>query len=163
MSESNFTPTQADLHNYFDYKDGVLYWKISKKCVNKGGIAGHVDYSRPYVRITINRQKHLAHRLIYMMFHGSMPKIIDHINGNPSDNRLCNLRLADRSLNMQNQRRARSDSATGVLGVRKNGSGYRAEIRVGGKRINLGTYPTTELAHIAYVEAKRKHHEGCTI
>jgi hypothetical protein len=64
---------------------------------------------------------------------------------------------------MQNQRRARSDSSTGLLGVSKNGSGWRAEIRVDGKKINLGTHKTPELAHLAYVNAKRKHHEGCTL
>jgi hypothetical protein len=78
-----------------------------------------------------------AHRLAWAFVHGGFPdQHIDHINGDPSDNRLCNLRVADRSLNMQNQRHARSDSATGLLGVSKNGSGWRAEIRVDGKKIN---------------------------
>lgn len=117
-----------------------------------------------YVCLKFGGKMYKAHRLAWAFVHGGFPdQHIDHINGDPSDNRLCNLRVADRSLNMQNQRRARSDSATGLLGVSKNGSGWRAEIRVDGKKINLGTYKTPELAHLAYVEAKRKYHEGCTL
>jgi hypothetical protein len=146
----------------YDSETGEFWWTAEAPTKVAGKLANAKD-RMGYVCLKVNGKMHKAHRLAWAFVYGEFPeKHIDHINGDPSDNRLCNLRLADRKLNMQNQRRARSDNATGVLGVRKNGSGYRAEIRVDGKRINLGTYPTTELAHIAYVDAKRKHHEGCT-
>jgi hypothetical protein len=148
---------------HYDTETGEFWWtsaaptKVANKPANAKDRLG-------YVCLKVNGKMHKAHRLAWAFVYGEFPEQhIDHINGNPSDNRLCNLRLADRSLNMQNQRRARSDSSTGLLGVSKNGSGWRAEIRVDGKKINLGTHKTPELAHLAYVNAKRKHHEGCTL
>lgn len=154
--------TMMDVLRYVP-ETGEFWWtdKAPKKVAGK--LANAKD-RLGYVCLKISGKMHKAHRLAWAFVHGKFPDHdIDHINGNPSDNRISNLRLVSHSVNLQNQRKARADSATGVLGVRKNGSGYRAEIRVGGKRINLGTYPTTELAHIAYVDAKRKHHEGCTL
>jgi len=147
----------------YDPETGEFWWTAEAPTKVAGKLANAKD-QRGYVCLKINGKTHKAHRLAWAFVHGEFPeRHIDHINGNPSDNRLCNLRLADPSLNMQNQRRARSDSSTGLLGVSKNGSGWRAEIRVEGKKVNLGTHKTPELAHLAYVEAKRKHHEGCTI
>jgi hypothetical protein len=64
---------------------------------------------------------------------------------------------------MQNLKQARSDSSSKVLGVFPNGAGWMARIKTAGKPKYLGTFPTTELAHSAYLEAKRQLHEGCTI
>jgi hypothetical protein len=155
MSESNFTLTQTDLHNYFDYKNGVLYWKISKKCVNKGGIAGHVDYLRPYVRITINRQKHLAHRLIYMMFHGFMPKIIDHINGNKYDNRIENLRAATAS---QNNYNTKPKNKLKNVSLYKRTGKWQVQIRYDKKVLHFGYFCDLELAELVATEARNKYH-----
>ena len=147
----------------YDPESGEFWWTDEAPKKVAGKLANAKD-KLGYVCLKINGKMYKAHRLAWSFVHGKFPNgDIDHINGNPSDNRISNLRLVSHSVNLQNQRKARADSATGVLGVRKNGSGYRAEIRVCGKRINLGTYPTTELAHIAYVDAKRKHHEGCTL
>jgi len=147
----------------YDQESGEFRWTADAPHKVAGKLANAKD-RLGYVCIKVQGKMHKAHRLAWAFVYGDLPEQhIDHINGNPSDNRICNLRLANRSLNMQNQRRARSDSATGFLGVSKNGTGWRAEIRVDGKKVNLGTHQTPELAHLAYVEAKRKHHEGCTI
>lgn len=79
------------------------------------------------------------------------------------DNRWDNLREATRTLNQENVRRARRDNSTGFLGVRRMKSNFQANIRVGGRSKNLGTYPTPEQAHAAYVEAKRRLHPGNTL
>lgn len=89
--------------------------------------------------------------------------MIDHINGDPSDNRVENLRLADKRLNAENQRRARADNAIGVLGVMAHGNKFRAQIRTGGRTIYLGLFLTSDEAYAAYVEAKRRLHEGCSL
>ena len=87
---------------------------------------------------------------------------IDHINGNPLDNRWANLRLCTRSENMQNQAHARGNSKTGLLGVSVAcGSPGRwfSRIRIpGGKVKFLGCYKSPEEAHAAYLAAKAEIH-----
>lgn len=147
----------------YDPETGEFWWtdKAPKKVAGK--LANAKD-RLGYVCLKINGKMYKAHRLAWAFVHGEFTdQNIDHINGNPSDNRISNLRLVSHSVNLQNQRKARSDSSTGLLGVSPNGAGWRAGIRVNGKKVNLGTHKTPQLAHLAYVEAKRKYHEGCTL
>lgn len=117
-----------------------------------------------YVLITVLGKAYRAHRLAWMYTHGYMPSLqIDHVNGIRSDNRLDNLRPADQSLNSQNLRVARSDSRTGMLGVVPNRKRWSAQIKVAGKTTHIGTFDTPEIAHLAYLDAKRRLHPGCTI
>jgi hypothetical protein len=107
-----------------------------------------------------------AHRLAWFMVHGEWPEeYIDHINGIKTDNRIANLRSVTQSVNMQNLRTANCRNSTGYLGVswdRKRGK-YRAIIGVNGKNLTLGWFDEPEVAHQAYLDAKRKLHPGCTI
>jgi hypothetical protein len=89
--------------------------------------------------------------------------VVDHINGDTSDNQWSNLRDVTHSVNCQNQRRAKRSNASGLLGVSFFDGKPRASISVDGRPIHLGTFDTPEAAHQAYVEAKRKLHAGCTI
>ena len=117
-----------------------------------------------YLLITVCSKDYRAHRLAWLYMHGYMPRLqIDHINGIRSDNRLANLRQADQSLNSQNLRAARSDSKTGLLGVVPNRKRWSAQIGFAGKTTHLGTFDTPEIAHKAYLDAKRRLHAGCTI
>jgi hypothetical protein len=128
-----------------------------------GAEAGAVNHG--YRRIYVGGRPYAAHRLAWLWVHGKWPDgKVDHINGDTDDNRIANLRDVDHSTNLENQRRARSDNLLGVLGVRAKPSGrYEARIWVKGRPMFLGSYPTAEDAHGAYVEAKRKLHEGCTL
>lgn len=153
------------LRKYLRYEPatGWLWWTEDAPTKVKGKQVTYKD-RLGYVCLKVNGKMQKAHRVAWALIYGKFPSgHIDHINGISGDNRLCNLREVDSSVNMQNQRKARSDSSTGFLGVSKNGSGWRSEIRIQGKKKNLGTFKTPELAHAAYVEAKRKYHEGCTI
>lgn len=68
--------------------------------VNNGG----------YVVCTLHRggmrRQVKLHRIVWIAANGAIPKgkVIDHINRNRADNRLCNLRLADAKGNAQNRR-----------------------------------------------------------
>jgi hypothetical protein len=105
------------------------------------------------IRVVINYEFHSAHRIIWIIMVGSIPEGmgIDHINRNPYDNRLCNLRLATKSQNGCN-RSAQSNNASGYKGVYWNPQckKWQAEIRCGGQRKYLGQHETPELAYAAY-------------
>ena len=129
-----------------------------------GDIAG-TAHVRGYRRIRVENVSHMAHRLAWLHVHGEWPTgLIDHIDGNPGNNRIANLRVVTSSLNQQNQRKAHShNTKSGLLGVQANYKKWAANIRVSGKRTYLGSFDTPEEAHAAYLEAKRRLHATCTI
>lgn len=142
---------------------GTFIRKVTIGMRAKAGTApGHINHG--YLRIRFRGKTVESHRLAWLIMFGEWPtEMIDHINGNRSDNRIDNLRLADYRLNVENQRRARSDNRLGILGVRVCGNKYEARIWVNGSPKNLGVFETIEGASSAYVAAKRILHKGCTI
>lgn len=159
--------TAARLRELLHYNPGTgEFTRLVQTCGRAlvGDIAG-TDHVRGYRRIRVENVSHMAHRLAWLHVHGEWPAgLIDHIDGNPGNNRIGNLRVVNSSLNQQNQRKAHShNNKSGLLGVQANNNKWSANIRVNGKRIYLGTFPTAEEAHAAYLEAKRRMHATCTI
>ncbi len=102
--------------------------------------------------------KTYIHRLVWLMEHGYWPKQpIDHINGDPLDNRVDNLRMADYKMNARNRAMMRNNK-TGYTGVypTKNGK-YKAEIVVDSQWIYLGLYTTKEAAAEARQLAEKQY------
>lgn len=148
-----------------DATTGILRWrvansnrapagKIAGSKIKSGGMAGRVA-------IGIFGKHYLVHRIIWLHFYGEWPrKNIDHIDGNPSNNRISNLRDVSQSVNMQNLKKANKSNKTGYLGVSRKRNLYRAEIMLDRKKFNIGTYKTPEEARAAYVSVKRRLHTG---
>ena len=160
------TITVEHVRNVLDYnpETGNFFWrkKVAQR-VQIGDFAGSKHHSG-YLSIFTLGKSHRAHRLAWMHYYGEMPpKYIDHINGRRDDNRIVNLRAATATLNVENRRTAQKGSASGLLGVARNGNNWQAYIGVCGKPTYLGTFKTPEEAHQVYLEAKRKLHAGCTI
>lgn len=132
--------------------------------ISVGDACGNVN-AQGYLVARIHTKKRPVHRLAWLYMTGDWPTgEIDHLNGERTDNRWANLRDATDAVNAQNTRRARTDNkSTGLLGVSKNWRGFRARIMVDRKMLHLGTFKTPELAHEAYVKAKRELHEGCVL
>ena len=102
--------------------------------------------------------KQKKHRVIWKMVTGEEPDTIDHINGNPSDNRWENLRGASRVENQKNTA-MRNDNISGVVGVswdRKN-ERWRASITSNGRTMNLGRYSNFRDAVDARMAAEIKY------
>jgi hypothetical protein len=112
----------------------------------------------------------LLHRVAFKIGTGEDPGqyIVDHVNLVKTDNRLANLRLADDSQSIWNT--AKQPLAKGVAPASKyKGVTYVkdrhgaqayciARITFRGRRIYLGTFPTEETAHLAYVKAAERLH-----
>lgn len=116
---------------------------------------------RGYVYIHFCGHRTLAHRLAWFYVHGSWPSNhIDHINGNPSDNRISNLRDVGVDMNLQNIRAANRNSQSGLRGAHKVGNKWRAEIYYEGEHHHLGMFDTPEEANAAYLLEKKLRHPG---
>jgi len=102
-----------------------------------------------------------AHRVAWIVHYGSLAADteIDHINGDPSDNRIANLRLATRAENGRNTR-IRVDNTTGFKGVCKikGRNKWRAQIKVGNRKGAYGLFDTPEDAYAAYCKASAELH-----
>lgn len=152
---------QMTLRSLLDYDPltGLFIWKVDRGNFKAGQRAGCT--CRGYVKIMIRKKSYEAHRLAWFYVHGVWPKLwLDHINRNPSDNRIANLREADPRLNTQNQALVNERNRTGLAGVapRDNGT-FRARMKgPDGRVMYFGTHKTAEAAHAAYVAAKARLH-----
>lgn len=155
--------TQERLKEAFDYNSttGEFIWKIK---TGSRSVVGEVAGSKRadgYVLIKLDKYRYLAHRLIWLYFYGEFPEMfIDHINGDPSDNRIENLRIASMSENMRN-RSKQSNNTSGYKGVfwHKGSRKYKAVITVNGKQISLGYFIDPKEAHDAYINASHTYHK----
>lgn len=143
----------------YDPSTGIF----TRNCVMTGSSIGDIcgtEKEDGYVLISIDRVLYRAHRLAWLYCYGRWPDgDIDHINRIRSDNRISNLREANRSENLCNSSR-RSDNKTGIRGVsfnRKN-KNYTVRIQKNGKILtrhgvsNIGT-----ARDIAQMFAKELH------
>lgn len=145
---------------YYDPETGVFTWLKSRGGGAKaGGRAGWVDNSK-YIRIRVDGRMYLAQRLAWFYTYGRWPmNQMDHRDLCRSNNKLCNLREATQGQNQAN-RKVRRDSSTGVKGVfPSTNRTFVARIRHNGKMIHLGSFPTKELASVAYEIASEAYHK----
>jgi hypothetical protein len=145
----------------YDRDTGVFRWKIrASSRAMPGQVAGTVVVcTKSYVRrvIGINNDYYLAHRLAWFHVTGHWPiGEIDHINGDPLDNRYCNLRIATRSQNNMNSKGKPSKKGM-PRGVRWHAqtSKWNARICCNKKVLSLGYFTAIEDA----VNARRKAEE----
>jgi hypothetical protein len=162
-------PTAARVRELFAYdaSTGVFTRRVrTSNRINVGDVAGVQD-RKGYLLLRVDGVIYKAHRVAWLYVHGDWPQgLIDHINGNTSDNRIANLRDVSRAANMQNLKRAMRTSSTGMLGVHRNPGAvkpFKARIVANGVPRHLGVFDTAEEAHEAYLSAKRELHQGNTL
>lgn len=151
---------------YYNPATGRFTWTLARRNVRVGNEAGHAD-PRGYRYISIDNRQYCGHRLAWLYMTGEWPKsIVDHRNGKKGDNRWRNLRDTSAHGNAQNLRAPTTRNQLGFLGVippQGKRTQFKASIQVHGKSMHLGYHATPELAHAAYIAAKRQLHEGNTL
>jgi hypothetical protein len=160
MTDKNL-PSMDYLHKRLRYEPetGKLFWRDCDE-MPKNWLSEHrnkeaftATTNLGYKTGGIRRRLFKAHRVIWAMCKGRWPeKEIDHINGDRSDNRIENLREADRSGQGKNMA-MRRDNKSGFSGVcfHKSSKKWVAQIYLDGVRVSLGYFKTKEEA-----AAKRK-------
>lgn len=88
---------------------------------------------------------------MHRMIAGAQPgEIVDHKNGNPLDNRRCNLRICTIQENLRNRTRKKPDCSSRFKGVHRSGNRWIAQIRVSGRGFHLGSFVEEEDAALMY-------------
>ena len=158
-------PTVERLREVLRYEAGTgkLYWiKKPSYRANRavvGEEAGRTSTNN-YNDIQIDGRRMKAHHIVWALHTGEFPALfIDHINGNKTENRVDNLRLATASDNAAN-RVSEMGSTSIYLGVsfKSANRAWVAQIHKSGKKIHLGLFDSEATAAKAYNNAAMKHH-----
>ncbi len=126
-----------------------------------GKKAGYIDKSNNSLTIKINSEKYYGHRICYSLYHNIELPVeieIDHKNRDRSDNRITNLRIANRGQQNQNTK-IRSDNTSGYKGISwdKVRCKWKVRINVDGKEIMLGRFVDLNEAIKCRQEAEKKY------
>lgn len=155
--------TYETVAEVFDYnkESGVLYWK---KCIaNKSSFIGKPagsKYKNGYLYVRVAGVRYLVHRIIWLIEYKEWPKqIIDHIDGNRTNNLIKNLRDVSPRTNAENKHNASPLSVSGVIGVEKRGEKWISYIYSKGKKYSLGSFNSKLKAEEARAKAKPLFHE----
>ncbi|AUR91175.1 AP2/ERF domain protein [Vibrio phage 1.165.O._10N.261.51.B7] len=155
------------IFNLLDYNTdtGKVFWRVSTGKAKAGSEAGSIHSATGYIRMTIGGRAVGAHRVAWSIHHKEQPPaIIDHIDGDRTNNKIENLRDGTNGKNQQNQTKPHSrNKSSKYLGVSLFKGRWRAKIYHNKTYYFLGFHDTEELARDAYIEAKRRLHAGCEI
>lgn len=138
---------------------GWFLWRADRKRGIKRASRAGAKGSNGYIYLSLKNTAYLAHRVAWLMSYGNWPDYeIDHIDGNPANNKLANLKAATRVENCRNMA-LRRDNKSGVMGVwwEERRRKWTAYIRVNGRSIHLGRYAEWWDAVCAKKAAEHKH------
>ena len=150
--------TNTDFASRFDYVDGKLYWKANANQKVRFKEAGFVT-KKGYRKVEFDGRKYGTHQIVFALHHGYIPNAVDHINTDKLDNRIENLREADRCQNGYNRGMTASNTS-GIKNVayRADSDKWRVTLRVDGRTKSFGSYFDIELAELVSFEARDKWH-----
>ena len=149
MTKFSPLPPLERLQEVFEVDDeGRLYWKerTARRTVVGKEITGKTNAG--YIRVRLDGKDCLVHRIVWFLAHSEDPgtALVDHINGNRTDNRPSNLRLCSNKQNLLNAKIS-SRNKSGIKGVYFDARRSQTkpwEVRY--KNQYLGCFTTTEEA-----------------
>jgi len=113
----------------------------------------YYDKSNGYYKLDVEGKKKYLHRVIWEEANGQIPDgmVVDHVDGDKTNNDLSNLRLATYSQNGHNR------EVEDTTNIETRGNSHMVRFYINGKRINFGSYDNLELAQLVRDEAKHKY------
>ena len=140
-------------HLSYTPNDGKVWWITHpRRSTSDGTEAGNIMVNG-YRKLKFMNKQYLVHRNAWFLYYGKFPKgDIDHIDHNPLNNRISNLRDVSRRVNLQNINPKKSKCLEGMLGASRHQGKWRAQIYINGKQKWLGTYNTAIEANAAYLQ-----------
>jgi len=161
MAKPRQLPSLEKLNELLRYDPGTgdLFWRVTVNSQHKeGSLAGGLN-AGGYRRVGICGVYYLAHRICWSLYHKNLimvDQMIDHINGDRSDNRIDNLRIVECWQNNHNRRDSKVDRGVFFLGEDKP-KPWKAWISVRNNQKHLGHFKTKEEAIVARRNAELKH------
>jgi len=154
-------PSMDELNDLlsYDVETGQFVWKKDRGFKARVNTPAGALGASGYVLMCISGKRYLAHRIAYKMVYGCDPQgILDHIDGDITNNRIANLRVANSVENQGNSRRPKHNTS-GIKGVHwhKGDKRWTAQIKKGRSKIWLGGFSTKEEAAAAYEAAAKEH------
>lgn len=142
-------------HDRYTYKEGKLFFKRNLHSKQREGQEVGSLNNSGYLKVCLDRKNYLVHRLIFLMHHGYLPELLDHIDRNKLNNKIENLRECDKEANSWN-RDKQANNTSGYRGVSWNKAAgkWHAYIKIKGKRKHIGLFSTPEEASEAYEKTK---------
>lgn len=145
--------TQERVKELFEYRDGELYWREglywqrARLAGKRAGTTTPCEWG--YYAVHVDRKMYKLHRLIFMYHHGYFPEEVDHIDQDPSNNRIENLRAATRFDNAVNRKFKKHNGKKvskyrGVTWIDDGSGGWVARVCREGKRHYCGYYQNEE-------------------
>ncbi len=153
--ESNVTAELVRALFSYDAETGIVCRRTQHQRYPAGTIVGSKN-GNGYFQIGILGRRYPLQRIIYLHVTGYWPRnLIDHINGNRTDNRWCNLRDATHSQNGANSR-VLANNTSGFKGVFFHRGKWVAAIKQKDRRVHIGCFDTREGAAAAYAAKARE-------
>lgn len=153
---------REDALRLFNYNPdtGILTWKNPPRSSRfiYGAVVGYK--TNGYLQVKLYGMRLYVHRIAWLMVYNDWPTdVIDHINGDRSDNRIANLRVVTNTQNSWNSK-MRKNNSSGVKGVTFNSAANKwvGRIRVNGKMVHVGCFDDIEEARKAMENARIKYH-----
>lgn len=141
---------------HYNPETGVFTWAMSRPACRAGDRAGSKGVLG-YRVIGVDNVQYREHRLAWFYMTGEWPDLdIDHVNMVKDDNRWSNLRLCTPSENATNVP-PKAKNVSGEKGVSwdKERGLWLAQIRIAGKKKNLGRYSCKDAARKVYDDAAK--------
>lgn len=144
----------------YNPETGIFTWNVSRGKARKGSPAGHYNKDNGYIEIQVRGVKYYAHRLAFLLMGEEIPEIVDHINRDRTDNRWCNLRKADYTLNSHNSS-IRRNNTSGVRFVSWDSANqkWRVAIKMKDGWFRMRTSSLEEAKEVAIAKSAERDNE----